>query len=211
MAFPTTGILDSGTAADENPLSTGWSDFTPFHADVLRRLSNQFAGRAAGQNASYYDLATFGPASEVYVTMNTAPLNFGERLDIWTNLNAPTVSASTTGYRVRITKNATWNMQMGRRSGGVTTSVGAATNLTAPVANDRFGLEFDGSNLTAYHFRAGAWNQIVTWPEPSPFGSGFVALQIEGTVGRCTNFGGGTIVVAGGATTRMLGTLGVGT
>ncbi|MDP3768425.1 MAG: hypothetical protein Q8S13_10455, partial [Dehalococcoidia bacterium] len=71
VVFPTTGLLDAFTRADENPLANGTWAGTYFSAGAACKLVSNAAKAADVFANSYWSAATFGPDSEAFCTVTT--------------------------------------------------------------------------------------------------------------------------------------------
>jgi hypothetical protein len=97
MAFPVTGILDSGSGTDADPIAGIWSGPMVTGDRQVRRVSNQFAPHSVdGYGNSYLNGATYGPDVEAYCTLRSA-FPASSRIIYWLR---GTPGASPTGYKV---------------------------------------------------------------------------------------------------------------
>lgn len=194
-AFPTTGILDPFTGADENPIATNWT--CPWFAgdDTLRRLSNQLTKNGAGFANGWYDLSTFGPDCEAYCTVVTKPAT-----NDYISLLARTSDVGTAtpdGYLIVITMSATaddWGIRV--IQDGVTQPLGAG--FTQEIADgDGIGISCVGDEITAWYRSAGgSWVSLAVRTDTTFTGAGYLALECFGVAGGSVldDFGGGDVV-----------------
>lgn len=197
MDFPTTGILDAFTGADENPITTNWT--TQLHSghDHLRRVSNAMQGQGAGTTSSgWYDIAQYGPDSECYVTITALPdLNSQVRLHLRLKDLGGTVYD---GYQLRLNRNAgAANDQVGiyRVDNAADTLLGAAVTQEF-AAGDALGFEAIGSTLKGYHKpAAGSWTELLSRTDATYTAAGFVGVLTAeaATPIVLDDFGGGKI------------------
>ena len=196
-AFPTTGILDSCSRADESP-AVGWTDNVDGSAyGGVKILSNRLRP-ISGDAWNYFAAGTYGPDCEVYWTDDVgANLTFYVRL-------TPIGSASVDGYGLARTA-TTYSFI--RLDNDADTVLGAAVSQ-ANASGDASGLSVIGSTLTAYYAAsAGAFSSIGTRSDGTYSSSGYIAPYMTGGGASVFNVGGGTVVTA---VLRQLASAGVG-
>lgn len=213
MPSPTTPVLTSFTGADEDPLSEGaaWAGPTQSGKRQLRRLTNMAHRSATGTAAegqSYRGAGT-GPDSEVYATIATVPTAAGEGVAVWCRIQNPGNATTMTAYLGAWTKGTGWRL-FRVHSGGTFVQIGATQATPDPVAGEKIWLDVTGSALALRHFTAGAWVDRVTSTDTNITVAGYIGGEISGGVGDLDEFGGGTVVVAGGSGPRDLLLLGAG-
>ena len=205
-AFPTTGVLDTFTGADETPIATNWSGPIISGDLQLRRVSNQLAHNTSDTagGSSYYDLSTFGPNSECYITIPTFSSDDGASLHPWLRMANPGVAGATDGYLFEQSffPATPDRLRIKRVDNDVGTQLGG--NITAGEygAGDSIGSEIIGSTLQHYRRpRGGSWGTYGTSRSDSTYsGAGYIGLSgfpatVNSTM-RFDDFGGGTVVVA---------------
>lgn len=204
--FPTTPVLDSFTGADENPITTNWtaplfsSDFS------LQRLSNQLAGSAGAWNGAYYDLATFGPATELYATLATIPGN-NDGMSMWGKAISPG-GTSVSGYLLHPQKDSAGgpddNYSIERIDAGSVTALdapnglGPAFNLTKFANGDAMGIRVYNGTIEAWIKRvAGSWSILSCSVDTTYETDTGVSLGIEmfDITGRWDDVGGGNVSI----------------
>ena len=201
MAFPTTGILDNFAGANEDPITTNWT--SPMHSghDALQRLSNSLQGHGAGSFSSgYYDVATYGPDSEVYITITTLP-NVNSQIRLLLRLQNIGVD-NWDGYQLRYSHEAAADDEVGiyRMDDTADTLLGATVVQTFS-AGDAIGFEMIGDTLKGYRKpAAGAWTELLSRTDSTYDPSGNLGVMIaEGATAIVLNdFGGGTVSTGGG-------------
>lgn len=179
--FPTTPILDNFNRADEGPPpSANWTDI----GNGLEVISNQAAGSAVGDNISYWNPITFGPDSEVYVTIPVTDVVNGV---IYLRFN----TGSFNGYGL-IFGASTSSLSVIRLDGGVPTPLGAA--ISQAISNgDSVGLRVIGSTIKVYYkAAAGSWTFLDSRTDATYSAAGALLLVVVDTTMRLDNFGGGT-------------------
>lgn len=196
MTFPTTPILDTFIRADENPITTNWT--TPMFSGEgnMKIVSNQMAPTTnATACAAYYDLATFGPNCEAYVTLATKAADLNHE-----NIYARVTGAggSPSGYRIRHDSiSGTDNIFIQRMDSGSATTLGAT--ITQELASgDAIGIEVIGNVISAYYKpSAGSWTLLGSRTDSTYSGAGHIGLEEGSDLSiRFASFGGGTIVNA---------------
>ena len=201
MAFPTTGLLDAFTRANENPLANGtWNATNPFGSGTLCKLLSNVATGAGSFGNSYWDAATFGADTEVYFTYFTRSSQSGCHL----RLQSPG-TAGVDGYEALLesgnTAAAIW-----RIDNGAETKLGA--NITTSYADgDSLGFEAIGSTLTLYKKTAGSWSATDNRSDATYGSAGNIGIAQNDTTGELDDYSGGTVVTAAGqpASKRMGG------
>lgn len=200
MAFPTTGILDSFTGADENPIATNWSSGIVNGEAGGQRLSNAFTGGSAAWGGSYYDLADYGPNVECFVKVPTLPAD-GETISTWARVTNPG-GASAGGYQVKYVHSdpGPGFMEIMRMTGGSTfVSLGTA-GLTL-AAGDGIGIYCYDDQIEGWEFDGASWTlQLGPFTDATHADAGKIGLEVFNTVARLGDFGGGSVVAAPGDT-----------
>jgi hypothetical protein len=189
MAFPTTSILDNFNRADGD-VGSNWG--APAWIDTVRLAisTNQVQFNDAG-GGGYYNVSTYGPDSEVYITITT----LSGSLELYLRLDTPGAAAN--GYRLRF-RSAFAQLLYYRLDGGVATQLGATDTLTLS-SGDSVGGDMVGSTLTAYT-NQGAWGSISTRTDTTYTAAGYIGIDGSATAMLADNFGGGTIGAAPPAT-----------
>ena len=207
MPFPTTGILDAFTRADENPLANStWSGPIISGQPQLRLVSNQLAGPSSGTfGESYWSAATFGADSEAY--FDTVPVYSASRIDVFLRVANPGVASAVDGYMI-VANDSTSLAQIWRYDNSVATKLGADISQTW-TDGDGFGADVVGSTITVYRKSAGSWSSLGTRTDTTYTAAGYIGAQCQNSGVRADDFGGGTVVVAGGAPSQLT-TLGIG-
>jgi hypothetical protein len=202
MAFPTTSILDSFTGADENPIATNWSGGVHSSDDQMRRLSNTLRGQPQANASGYWDLATFGPDCEVYLTITTQLNIDGDKVLLY--LRGTDFGTTTPdGYEVRLIFHpaGTDVVQVYEVTDNNRTQLGA--DISQNFADgDALGASVIGSTITVYRLPSGgAWTSLGTRTDGTHTGAGRLGITITDSnaptvVGVFDQFGGGTAVLS---------------
>lgn len=187
MAFPTTSVLDDFNRADTGPPpSTSWTSNLVV-GDTLQVISNQLGASAAGD--AYWNVATYGPDSEIYVAVPVLPTS-GFRLFIRVaQPGETTVDAYSIDFFPTITE-----IRFQRWADGAPTQLGASISY-ALNANDRTGFEALGSDLTYYRDTGGGFAAVDSRSDSTYSSAGYIGIRLQDTTERLDNFGGGTVVV----------------
>lgn len=198
MAFPTTGVLDAFTGANgTSPPNANWTE-PLFEGDGgLQIQGNQATSDNASFGDSYWNPGTFGPDSEAYITISTLPAS-GFIIYLMIRGVSPGV-AGIDGYYLELVKNpGTDDVSIWRYDDGVSTQLGAAISQEFSTG-DALGFEAIGSTIAAYRKpSASAWASLGTRTDSTYSAAGYLALGCQATTVRLDDFGGGTVVVAGG-------------
>lgn len=214
MSFPTTGVLDNTTRADENPLSNGGKWTTPVRTgDERLQLVSNLVG-AAGTASSFPNAGwtnqSFGPSAEAWYTINSwDTINAGTFFFVYVNIQAVSVASPTYyGLDLRL---GTAGQPAGltlRRTGPSGWFVVESTTLlpTFVAAGDQVGLRSNGRIIEAWFQHAGTWALVAS--EDDAARSGAAALPagysgwgqqfpgVNGNPVRMSVFGGGTASVS---------------
>jgi hypothetical protein len=201
--FPTTGILDTFDRADSSTdMGGSWTTNQVYSGATNWGIdTNQcYNPDNSLYSSQYYDASTYGPDSECYVTIATEeaagdadtqnciariidPGNTWDGYDLYVNLAALNVWA------------------IAYVDEGVATNIGATVNQ-AIAAGDKIGIEVIGDVITGYLYTGGAWSTIITRTDTVLLqrDAGYLGLYGTGItpIWRYDDFGGGTVVAAGG-------------
>src|SRR3990170_3293788 len=199
MTFPTTGILDSFNRADAGPPpSADWSIWQ--FNDQFRVLSNQATAQAGASSelvANYWDTSTFGADTEAYTTIAAPNGDGSSSYGVIARIQTGDLSD---GYLVEWTAGNTIDIY--RIDNGAYTQLGASNTGQTLNAGDKIGIEIIGSTIKAYKNEGAGWSQVGTSRTDSTYSAaGYVGLhcyQGGATLISLDDFGGGTVVVAGG-------------
>lgn len=192
-SFPTQGILDTFTRANENPLSDGGKWTCPYLSPLsLQIVSNQAVGQTTSDSGCFWNNATFGPETEAYVTVATLPPSGASVL-----LTARQDTGSVNGYAVFMCISGSCDFGVGWTivridAGGPTV---LATNAGVISAGDSIGMLIKGSTITAFKKSGGVWSSVFSTTDSTYSAAGNIGVNVEsggGTTAALTNFGGGT-------------------
>lgn len=213
--FPTTGLLDSFAGADETPIATNWSG--PIFSGIgeLRRLSNALAPNATVFGGSYYDIASFGPDSEVYATI--AVLDGGGVFTGFLYCRAQSVGTTSLDGYIAYFYDSTGagELRMAREDNGSDTDLATYTPPDPIAVGDKYGLRCLGTTIELWYapVSTGSWSMVASAVDATYNLSGRlgVALDSAAPATRLDDFGGGTYVAPSVTdNSRFVMTLGVG-
>jgi hypothetical protein len=192
MGFPSTPILDTFTGSDGTDLTVYSANWTLITANDLEIQGNAATGTAVATCGVMWNVADYGPSSEVYVTLSTTPAD-GQSVRIFLRYDL----VGDTGYRLRQNKvagaaNDTWLLQ--RDDADAFTTLGAT--ITQEVSNgDAIGIFMIGSIIAAYYKAvAGSWTELGTREDATYTAAAKLMLFCTDTTVRLDDFGGGTTV-----------------
>ena len=199
MAFPTTGVLDSGVRSNENPLSDGgkWTNAAlPEAAYNLELLSNVIKCVTASQyGGAHRNDADYGPDTEVYATVTAKDTTNGNDFGLYARLQQ--IGAGTTdGYMLNITTAAgvdVWSFN--RYTDGAWVSFIGAKFTQEIAAGDAVGMSIVGTTLTAWYKPVGGvWSRLAERDDATYPGAGKLGLVAYSTAWEFNNYGGGTVI-----------------
>lgn len=196
MAFPTNGVIKNFNQAD-GLLTSVDSDFSilggAFQPSIV---SNQVVNGVNNYVGAYLDTpATYGPDTEVYITLTLGSDYFG----VYGRLGTP--GGSFTGYQ------ASWsgsNLTLVRKDGGSDATLDTAT--LAKSVGDALGLECIGDQIKLYtKTGAGAWTERCSATDATYGSAGAIGFDMFQTSSMALDdFGGGTVVAGGGPSHRFM-------
>lgn len=194
MAFGDTGILDSFNRANNSSLGSNWTENFRDGSD-LAIISNQVGNEVGGLDDAYWNPSTFGPDSEVFVTFATLPSGANDNLALWIRLDPTPIDGYTAFYSYQA---ATDNIKIYEVTNNAATQLGATISQDF-AAGDKFGLEVIGSTIKVYRDDGTGWAEVASRTDATHSAAGNIAMEIEKTVARFDDFGGGTVAAAGAA------------
>lgn len=196
MPFPTTPVLDSFNRANEGPPpSSKWS--AAFGAQGLKVVSNQCEADSSGDYfEDYWNLQTFGPDTEAYVTVVSAGTVSNDVFLTGRYTDPETSSRSGYGFDISLTAPT---INLSKIVSGVSTQMGATISY-AYVVGDKIGIKITGSSTTtveAWTNTSGVWTSRGSRDDSSsPLTSaGYISTTVysDVTTPALDDFGGGTI------------------
>jgi hypothetical protein len=191
--FPTTGPLDNFERANENPIAVNWSGPIRVGDAQMQLLSAQMKGSAVGDNSSYWDLQTFGPDAEAWITIVTKPAT-GDFIQLFLRTVDPGLGTMD-GYSCLVNVAAgTDTVEFYRYDNGA--FIGIGTNLPVEFdAGNAFGIQMIGSDLRAFRYD-GAWAEVNSVVDTTYAAAGYIGVRAFENVSNLVvtnDFGGGTV------------------
>jgi hypothetical protein len=192
----TTAILDAFTRANSTTtLGANWSlatDFSLGGTNLGINTNAAYKGGGTGYVVMYWNVATFGPSCEAYMTVATEPTS-GQPPAVYARLVNPGVS-TLDGYNVSYTVGAPDSWAIKRSDNGTDTQLGASVSQ-AVAAGEKILIECIGSTIKGFLFTGGAWSEVLSRSDATYSAAGFVGMYGTGsdTTWRYDDFGGGTL------------------
>jgi hypothetical protein len=198
MAFPSVGtVLDPFTRADNASIGAAWTTIV-FGANP-RIVSNTVAPLGTGAySGAYWNAGVLGPDFDCFIDITTMVAGtYASVFGRWTVGGA--------GYVVQA--NAT-TIAIREFAGGSGTDLASAAATFA--SGDKVGIRMVGTNISAYKYTAGAWNQtpLLTASDATISAAGFLGWYSGDSAAggtRLDNFGGGVYVPDVAATAGKFG------
>jgi hypothetical protein len=205
MAFPTTSVLDNFNRAT---LGTNWTN-DPFHGGATAfPIQGSVAVGGTGYSEEWWNVATYGPDCECYVTISTNPTSGTSGQGFWVTARAQQESSAAStgdGYQAFVSKLAgTDKVQLIRIDNTVGTVLTPDTLTQEFADGESLGLEIIGSTLTAYRKSGGTWTSIGNRSDATYGSAGHLSFGWSDSgafPGRFDDFGGGTVTSAAVTTT----------
>ena len=186
--FPTTGLLDDFNRANGSLASANWKTPVDGLSGTVSIVSNRI--QSTGFAYAAWQVQEFTDC-EMYVTLPVALPAFG---DIELHLREKPLNPDGVrdGYYLTVYDDGTWFIS--KLVGGSNTNVGATLNGgPIPQVGDKIGFRAIGSNLTAYHWRAGTWTKILDRTDTTHTSGYFILRFDSGDV--LDDFSGGAVVI----------------
>lgn len=181
LAFPSVGLLDNFTRANENPLSNASQWGSPnFSSDpgTVALVGNA----VVGSGSAYWNQSTWTDT------------------DVWATVG--TITDHVQLYLRTAATNGSWNYRVKFLQGNVSiyrasdASLIATGNPGALNTGDKIGARMVGSTLTAWHQPfGGAWTQVVSITDTTYANAGYVGIGLT-SGDSITAFGAGATVFA---------------
>ena len=205
MAFPTTAVLDNFNRTNEGPPpSASWTgSIKDISTDNLEVISNTLQS-GGGDGQAYWDLTTFGPDSEAYTDVPAMTTTAGTWMDLFVRIGGtpPLLTDCYMGELYNVTADSP-GYYIFRIDNSASTQLGASIDSSAFSDGDSLGLEALGTAITMYRKpAAGSWASLGSRTDATYGTAGFIGVRVVETAGyELDNFGGGTIIAAGGTLT----------
>jgi len=196
MPFPTLGILDAFTRADQDP-DTGalWGGGVETAGIGHRILSNQ-AARTAGSNFGSRTASIYGPNCEAYVSIPTFPVLTGDLVRLVCRTQE-VGGFNWDGYEAHIDVNTAGNETLRIREVLNQAPTTLASDTTRNMASgDKLGFECIGTALKLYNVEGGgAWTERVSTTDATYSVANYMGMILVEAVAtaRLDDFGGGEL------------------
>jgi hypothetical protein len=191
VAFPITSVIDDFNRAS---LGGNWSEMTDADGP-LAIYSSTILGGAPATNycGSYWNVATYGPDCEAYITYTGAGLT-GEYFGLWIRAQGPG-AANIDGYKVTYSDVGGGSLSLIKVT-NFTTEVTLDSLAAVPTSGHKIGIQAVGDLITGWRDTGGGWTQILDATDSTYAGAGHIVIDlfdIGSDTARLDNFGGGTI------------------
>lgn len=202
-AFRTTSVLDNFNRTDAATLGANWTP-SQFGGSISPRIVGNAAGPDSDLDAgnyadAFWNVATFGPDVECYMTLSANAGGGGYECHI----RLTGLDGTPDGYMISGQDGGGNDNQLYRINQNVQTALGSAA--VQDMSNgDKVGVERIGNDLKMYRMpAAGSWAQLGSTVTDSNLSqaAGNIGLNIQRRLSahRVDDFGGGTVVAGGGA------------
>lgn len=185
--FPVNGVLDGFDRPNEGPPpSASWTD-TIVVGDLGMVVSGNGATTPSSTPGSaFWNLSTFGPDCEAYVT-TTGSIDFG---GVWLRLASPG-TAGADGYHGQFYVTGS-QLSIYRLDNGSYTSILTVNSITINPG-DSVGLSAIGSSIELwYKPGAGSWTSQGSVTDTTYSAAGSIGMTSSSSGGVLDDFGGGT-------------------
>jgi hypothetical protein len=196
-AGPVTQLLDDFARPNNTgPPGPNWTHMVVSSSSPTNNLfiaSQQVTGRS-GSNADYWNPQTFGPNSEVWVTVAVKPNIDQDPVVLGLRFQSP-AAASASGYQAYYIYRAHQADQYKIicRTNGTTSTTLASANGPTLNPGDRLLLRAIGTTLELWRLDAGAWSRILSATDSTYQSAGYLNLTARNGTVRLASFGGGTL------------------
>jgi hypothetical protein len=194
---PVTGLLDDFNRPDNSgPPGPNWTHMAVSSTTTSNNLlitGQQITGMS-GSNGDYWNPQTYGPNSEVWLTVVTKPTVDQDPVVLGLRFQNPglqTASGYQAYYIYRATPPDQYRIIV--RTNGSTSTILATANGPTLKPGDQLLFRAIGSTLELWRGTSGTWSRILTATDTTYTGAGYLNLTARDTTVRLDNFGGGTL------------------
>jgi hypothetical protein len=196
-AGPLTPILDNFARPNNiGPPGPNWTHMVVSSSGSTNNLfiTNQQVTGRSGSNADYWNPQTFGPNSEVWVTVAVKPNIDQDPVVLGLRFQNPG-AASASGYQAYYIYRSLQADQYKiiSRANGTTSATLATVNGPTLNPGDQLLFRAIGTTLELWRFDAGTWTRILSATDSTYQSAGYLNLSARDGAVRLTNFGGGTL------------------
>jgi len=188
MAFPTTGLLDAFTRANEDPLASGWLGPVRPAVNSARLVSNEVRQQVAGDGTTYFN-TSYAADQEAWFLVNTLP-GSGGSISLLGRIRDPGLGTDDF-YQWTYTVGTGWRMFV--VIDDAYTQLGSTVSTPAMSAGEKIGLELTTNSQKGYHYTAGSWSVITTTTDSQIATGGFIGIEMADATAAVDDFGGGNI------------------
>jgi hypothetical protein len=196
-AGPLTALLDNFARPNNSgPPGPNWTHMIVSSTSASNNLyitSGQVTGKS-GSNADYWNPQTYGPNSEVWVTVAVKPNSDQDPVVLGLRFQNPGAS-NASGYQAYYIYRSSQPDQYKiiRRDNGTNSTTLASANGPTLKPGDELLLRAIGSTLELWRLDAGIWTRILSASDSTYQSTGYLNLTARDSAVRLTNFGGGTL------------------
>jgi hypothetical protein len=196
-AGPVTGLLDDFARANNSgPPGPNWTHMVVSSTGPTNDLfitNHQVTGRA-GSNADYWNPQTYGPNSEVWVTVAAKPTLDQDPVVLGLRFQNPG-AANASGYQAYYVfrSGQADQYRIISRLNGTTSTTLASVNGPTLSPGDELLFRAIGTTLELWRLDAGSWTRILSAADSTFQSAGYLNLTARDGAVRLTNFGGGTL------------------
>jgi hypothetical protein len=196
-AGPLTPLLDNFARPNNTgPPGPSWTHMVVSSSSSTNDLfiTNQQVTGRPGSNADYWNPQTFGPNSEVWVTVAVKPNIDQDPVVLGLHFQNPG-AANASGYQAYYIyrSSQTDQYKIISRTNGTTSATLASVNGPTLNPGDQLLFRAIGTTLELWRFGAGTWTRILSATDSAYSGAGYLNLTARDGAVRLTNFGGGTL------------------
>lgn len=145
---------------------------------------------------SYWNVGTFGPDSEVFVTLGSVGTTGStDYFELWLRLTNPGDPANIAGYRVGLEGSAPYTVRFYKVTTGTPVQLGADITGISWSVGDSLWFTAIGNTLTLYRNPVSTitWTSVGARTDGTIAGAGYLGLEANSAAWKFDNFGGGTI------------------
>jgi hypothetical protein len=199
--FPTTGVLDTFDRADSvTTIGGNWTILKVYVGSTDYGISTNQAYNPDGgcYTSLYYNLSTYGADSEAYMTLGTVPGDVADSIDLHVRVTSPGGSFDSYDLCIDL-DNPPEDWEIYEITDGTGAALAGGTTTQAIANGYKVGLEVIGNVITGYVNTGSAWAAVLSKSDATLTTAGYLGMYgTANTTWRYNDFGGGTVVAAGG-------------
>ncbi len=196
-AGPLTPLLDNFARANNTgPPGPNWTHMVVSSTSATNDLfitNQQITGRS-GSNGDFWNPQTYGPNSEVWITVAVKPNVDLDPVVLGLRFQSPG-AANASGYQAYyiFRSGQADQYRISARVNGITGATLASANGPTLSAGDQLLFRAIGTTLELWRLHTGTWTRILTATDSTFQSAGYLNLTARNGTVRMTNFGGGTL------------------